>query len=243
MGRENLEDYNADFLVMLETWEAAIEFRRRDGEKSETIDNARLLGWTRLRADGGRANDTALACDDAAKLITGGYINRDQLSGLSVKSVREICGRIVAQHEQLERMAKVTKRPPKEVESAKRHSGKAGARVARDVRAGRVATRDIRGQVDVEAYRHAREAKKQSPLFSMFGKSLAESIAKIAKADGVAEKLNEIKKSLNVLTFDEDVQVVKRIAFECESASERFDKWHTTFANPQRKIVKLKEIG
>jgi ParB-like chromosome segregation protein Spo0J len=26
LGRENLEDYNADFLVMLETWEAASEY-------------------------------------------------------------------------------------------------------------------------------------------------------------------------------------------------------------------------
>jgi hypothetical protein len=32
MGRENMEDYNADFLVMLESWEAAMKLpaaRRR----------------------------------------------------------------------------------------------------------------------------------------------------------------------------------------------------------------------
>ena len=28
MGRENMEDYNADFLCMLETWHAGVEFSR-----------------------------------------------------------------------------------------------------------------------------------------------------------------------------------------------------------------------
>ena len=242
MGRENLEDYNADFLVMLETWEAATGFRRDPGEKTEMIDIARLLGWIRLRQDGMRANDTALACHDAARLIEGNYIGRNQLKGLTVHSVREICGRVVAQHEAIERMAKTTQRPKKEVEHAKQHSGKAGGRVARDVRAGKISQREIRGQVDVEAYRYAKEDKKQSPLFAMFGKSLADNIGKIAKSDALAEKLNEIKKSLDVLTFEEDVQIVKRLALECENASERFEKWHVTFANPKHKVVKLKEI-
>ena len=49
MGRENLEDYNADFLVMLETWEAAVGFtdERDSAQKSQAIELARLLGWTR----------------------------------------------------------------------------------------------------------------------------------------------------------------------------------------------------
>jgi ParB/RepB/Spo0J family partition protein len=248
MGRENLEDYNANFLVMLETWEAAASFYERDlAQKPQDIEVARLLGWVRSqpgdRKGETRIDNTATACSKAHALVQGGYIKRKDLDGLSVFSVREIVERVASQHEQLERMAKTTGRPSSETESAKRHSGKAGGRVARDVRAGKVATKDIRGQVDVEAYRHAKEAKKQSPLFSMFGKSLADSIAKIAKSDGLAEKFNDIKKALGVLTFDEDVEVVKRIAFECEGASKRFTKWHVTFSDPRTKVVKLKEIG
>jgi|SRR5262245_2600627 len=244
MGRENLEDYNADFLVMLETWEAAVEFTRRPGaEKIQELDLSILLGWTR-HADGPgvRMNETSQACANSAKLISGGYIKRDQLAGLSVKAVREICGRVVAQHEALERMAKQTGRPAQEIESAKRASGKAGARVAKDVRGGRVAQKDIRGSVDVEAYRHAREAKKQTPLFGMFGKSLAESISRVAKGDALGEKLTEIKRALGNITTDEDLQIVKRIAFECDGAAERFTKWHTTFASPKTKVVSLREI-
>ena len=40
MGRENMEDYNADFLVMLESWEAAIKYCGRGRENPQTIDVA-----------------------------------------------------------------------------------------------------------------------------------------------------------------------------------------------------------
>ena len=42
MGRENMEDYNADFLCMLETWEAAVKFAHRSAQNSKPIDIARL---------------------------------------------------------------------------------------------------------------------------------------------------------------------------------------------------------
>jgi hypothetical protein len=37
MGRENMEDYNADFLVILESWEAAIKYCGRGREHPQTI--------------------------------------------------------------------------------------------------------------------------------------------------------------------------------------------------------------
>ena len=43
MGRENMEDYNADFLVMLESWEAAIKYCGRGRENPQTIDVAILF--------------------------------------------------------------------------------------------------------------------------------------------------------------------------------------------------------
>jgi hypothetical protein len=47
MGRENLEDYTADFLVMLESWEAAVVFAGRARQTSEPTDIAAILGWVR----------------------------------------------------------------------------------------------------------------------------------------------------------------------------------------------------
>lgn len=47
MGRENMADYNADFLTMLETWDAAVSFwPSRDGQAYQPIEIANLLGWT-----------------------------------------------------------------------------------------------------------------------------------------------------------------------------------------------------
>ena len=43
MGRENMEDYNADFLVMLESWKAAIKYCGRGRENPQTIDVAILF--------------------------------------------------------------------------------------------------------------------------------------------------------------------------------------------------------
>jgi ParB-like chromosome segregation protein Spo0J len=248
MGRENMEDFNAEFLVMLESWEAATAYvSSPDPAKiPQEADIAKLLGWTRVdpkAKDLHRPNHTAQACANASKLLADSYLTRKDLRGLSVQSVLDLCGRVIAHHQQIERMAKKTNRPAKEVAAAKRESGKAGVRVAKDVRAGRVAPKEIRGQVDVEAYRHAREAKKENPLFSMFGNSLIESIRKMASTDSAAEKFEEIKKSLALLTLDEDIEIVKRIAFECGSAAERFGKWQKAFADPKRKVVNLKEIA
>jgi hypothetical protein len=44
MGRENMDDYNADFLTMLETWDAAVAFwPSRDGQAYQPIDSASPL--------------------------------------------------------------------------------------------------------------------------------------------------------------------------------------------------------
>mgnify|MGYP006906478808 FL=1 len=44
MGRENMEDYNADFLSMLETWEAAVGYSpSMDGDKNQPVEIAKLL--------------------------------------------------------------------------------------------------------------------------------------------------------------------------------------------------------
>ena len=45
MGRENMADYNADFLTMLQTWDAAVQhLELRDGQAYQPIDITDLLG-------------------------------------------------------------------------------------------------------------------------------------------------------------------------------------------------------
>jgi hypothetical protein len=47
MGREDMEDYNSDFLTMLETWEAAAGrlWPSREGQEAQYLEIAKLLGW------------------------------------------------------------------------------------------------------------------------------------------------------------------------------------------------------
>jgi len=244
MGRENLEDYNTDFPVMLESWEAGLKFGRRDAQNTQDLDIAILLGWTRPAASGNtlRMNETAQACSNTSKLIAGGHLDLDDVRELSVKSVRELTGRIVAKHESLERMAKVTGRSKRETESAKRTVSRSGRYVAEKVRSGSVAPRDIRGEVDVHAHRIATKDKRESPLFATFAKPLIDQIAKVCNHDSIHAKFVEIEKSLDVLTMDEDVNSVKLIAMQCGFAEERFGKWKKTFTDPKRKVVKLTAI-
>lgn len=244
MGRENLEDYNADFLVMLETWESAQNFIGGRGRQNlQAIEVASLLGWTQNRTarDGIYLKNVAEACNDASKLIAGGHISRDQLAGLSVKSVREICQTVVARHRTLDAMAKTSGRPTRELNQAKQAYGKAAASVAKDVREGVTPQREIKGRVDLAASGFSRD--KTSPLFAVAGKALVEGIARMMDSDAAGQKLREIEKALHLIELDDDLNIVKRIAFECGALSERSAKWQRRFTDPEKKVVKLKEIS
>jgi hypothetical protein len=66
MGRENLEDYNAVFLIQLESWEAAVKSGFVEGTssgKDQAIAIATLLGWLEFHKGrkSGTLNDTARA--------------------------------------------------------------------------------------------------------------------------------------------------------------------------------------
>ena len=101
MGRENMEDYNSDFLTMLETWDSAVAyFPRRDGKQEQPIDIAKLLGWTQLRKpDSVQMNRTADACHAAHKLLKDGFVKRGDLTDLTIREAREICTRASANSE------------------------------------------------------------------------------------------------------------------------------------------------
>ena len=51
MGRENMADYNADFLTMLQTWDAAVQhLESKYSKPPQPIGIANLLGWTQDRS-------------------------------------------------------------------------------------------------------------------------------------------------------------------------------------------------
>lgn len=240
MGRENMEDYNADFLVMLETWEAAVKFRAPALGKPQPIDIARLLGWTSVTGEKReeRMTQTGKACAAGYALLVGGFVARSDLHELTVRSATEILTRAQARMEQIEKLGSSTKRPPKEIEQAKRHVGKAAVQTAKDVRAGKVAHRDVRGAVDVHSYRTAKDSKP-TPLFAVFGRALSDSIEKMLRADLAADKLDEIVKVIGKVTLDDDKACVKRIDFELASLGERTEGWRKRLAG-KATVVPLK---
>ena len=111
MGRENLEDYNADFLTMLQTWDAAVNyFPSTDGKRDQPIEIANLLGWAQLRKPNSvQMNRTADACNATYKLLQDGHVKRDDLADLTVNQVREICTRAQANVDRVVKTAKVHK--------------------------------------------------------------------------------------------------------------------------------------
>ena len=240
MGRENMEDYNADFLCMLETWEAAAKFLSSSNEKtSQAVDVAQLLGWTDLQA--GRTvimNNTARACGAAHALISGGYLARADLTGLAVFAAKEIVERAQSRMEQLERLGKQTSRPAREIETAKKQVGKGAQRTATEYRKGNVANRDLRGRVDVNAYRAAKDTKA-SPLFAMFARSLADAIHKMLAEDSTAEKLEQIAKTIPKMTLDEDRAALRRIDFALAEHEIKTADWRKRLA-PRGRVIPFK---
>jgi ParB family chromosome partitioning protein len=249
MGRENLDDYAASFMVLLETWEAAEKYVEKDLEpvhrhSVQVIEIARLLGWVISRG-GSRSGEqtmtnTAKACNAAHKLIVGGHLARETLDGLTMNEAREIVERAHFRVEELSRMASEKKRPHAEVAKAKSHVAKAVKETAREVKAGKVANRDIRSRVDLNAYIHAKKSKKVSPLFDSFGKAVAESISKMINDDAASVKLKAIAEALGKIELDQDHQTVARILFELERLGERSEKWHGRLSKKPATVTALK---
>jgi hypothetical protein len=226
MGRENMEDFNADFLTMLETWEAAWNWKSpsRDGEVSYPVDTAILLGWTQARTDSERPqmNRTADACNAAHTLLNEGHLKREDLADLTVHEAREICTRAAANIARIEKAGKAFGTSATDIAAAKASVAKGAKTTAKESRAGEIAKKDLRGRVDLNAYRHAHSSKaKDTPLFEIFGKMLANGIEKMLKTDVAAEKLTEVIKALPNVRNDADINIVRRLKFELTELSDR----------------------
>lgn len=245
MGRENGEDYSTDFLVMLNTWEGAVNFA---GPRSSEMDIATMLGWLDIDSSNGRnrMSHLARACANATSLINGGHIVRPDLDGLSVKQAREIVSRA------RDRIAKIEQRGTKlghtsdQVKSAQTSVAQGAKSVAKKAKAGELSTKDLRANVDVEAFKNAGTSKpKKQLLFSAFGDALATQLSKTINTDAASEKLKAVIQSLDIIELDDDKRVVDRLNFELQELSSRAGEWAADLVVPktvQKRIVELKAI-
>jgi hypothetical protein len=223
MGRENSEDYGSEFLVMLNTWEAAVKFLLPRGSGNRPVDIARFLGWIVLRHEGNRkGGDTispvARACSGAYELIERGHVKRADLCGLSVPMAREV----------LERAASHAKAMP---------SGGGGdaqfaagvKKTIKQVKDGEIAARDIRQAVDKNTGRDRQrpKASKNKPLFSKFAKQLRDSIEIALESDAMAKSLSLIEEAQPHITMREDRELVDDILHGLSKIERRAAEWRT----------------
>jgi len=243
MGRENMEDYNADFLCMLETWEAAVNFSVSAEKSTQAVDIAQLLGWIYYTGDNRKMNETARATSAAQALMNGGYLAHNDLKDLTVDAAKQILERAQSNMNRLEEMGRTTKREHKDIERAKKQVAKGAKETARDVRRGQVEPRNIRGRVDFHSYKYAQEDKKISPMFTTFGQSVRKQIQAMLKTDNVAEKLGEIIKSINLLTQEEDFSIVRGIDFDLSELPRRAELWRKKMIPTDKKVIQLLEVN
>ena len=243
LGRENGEDYRTDFLVLLETWEAACQnLPSREGNYIQSIEIAKFLGWVRSRSGTSslQMNRSAEACSSAYNLIKGKYLERSDLESLTVNEAREICTRAQANMKRLDAMGKLGNRTTSEVEKSKKQVAKAVKTTAKQSREGQVAQRDLRSTLDVNTYRLAKEAKVKEPLFAQFGNQLADRISAMLNQDVNAGKLENIIDALDVSENEQDHAVVTSIKANLKGLSERSMRWRSKMS--KEKVVELKAI-
>ena len=111
---------------MLASWEAAQKFLISTQNKTaQPFETARLVGWIRAAGKQDNLNNLASACNAAASLINAGHFTRDDLSGMSVSSAREIVERAQSRMEMLDKLGKTGNRPAAEIARDKKHVGNA----------------------------------------------------------------------------------------------------------------------
>jgi hypothetical protein len=244
MGRENGEDYNTDFLIMLNTWEGALTYisGQDPDHDPQAIEIARFLGWTRERKDRGGDNvtATAAACSTAHSLIQDAHLKRSDLEGLSVDDVEKLTGRTKAAIDRINKQ----KRPVAERKAAIKHVERGAKITARAVKAGDVPSKKIPVTVEREAYDQARAAKKQvAPLFEAFGRRLISNIEKMLAEDSVAEKLDQVVKAIPSLQLEEDKDTVDALNYHLGKLSDRALRYQKAMIPTKKKVTQLKAIG
>lgn len=247
MGRENLEDYNAVFLIQLESWEATIKsglVPSTLGKKVQPLEIATLLGWTDIQSKHGhrQLNHTALACNAAYALIEGGYMARESFQDLTVSAARDIAERTLARMEQIDKAAAGSQRTAREIEHAKKTYGRAATDTARQSRAGNVTSRDLRTRVDFNAMARI-GGDRPTPLFAVFANAVADNLKRTLQTDADSEKLAEIEKVLGKISMLEDWEALRRLDVELLNLGKRAEGWQKRLVPSKEKVVEFQLLS
>jgi ParB family chromosome partitioning protein len=246
MGRENMEDYGTSFLVSLETWEAASKyFTHLSVYDVKKIEVAKLLGWVRKQTalkgeDNFQIDNTAKATSGALELINKGYHKREDFVGLSTTAVMQLVTKGNALINQAEKIAKAEKLSEEQLEKQKERIVGAVNKTAEMVREEKLATNDISEKVDTNRRLLRKEEYVKEPMFKSFGKRLFNSIEKMLKQDTAAKNIEEIRKSLGLLEFEEDKKIVELIDIALSELMERADKLKKQLTIREAKVVGVK---
>jgi len=246
MGRENMSDYNADFLTMLETWDAAVQhLESRDATSSQPVEIATLLGWNMARPRGGvQMNRTAEACNSTHKLLKSGNLKRSDLADLTVNQVREICVRANADIDRIRKTAKKNKRPAAEVKTAEKQIIKAVVQTAKESRRGQVAQKDLRSRMGINAYRADRAAKKPTPILAVYTQQVKSNINSMLDGDATETKLGHIEEALGSITLAADVLAVSQLQGALTLLASRATKLAAAMVIPATTTpISLKELS
>jgi hypothetical protein len=185
----------------------------------------------------------AQACAAAFALIQGGYTKRSDYHRVSVSAAMEIATRAQEVMRQTELMGRVNKVSREEIEAAKQHIGRAATKTADDYREHKITQRDLRGQVDVNTYRYARDAGVTAPLFATFGSALVAQIERMLNVDSAAERLAEVRKALPSITESADWQIIQKLDLALEQVGDRAGVWRKRLIPPNKKLVSLAPVG
>lgn len=231
MGRENGEDYKADFIIMLNAWEGAIKFLSADGRTN--IDVAKLLGWTELHSKRGvqQMNKVAASCANAHKLIKAGHMEMADFEGMSVSAVRDLVAPAIEEIKTAEKREKQfvksgMKTPAQAKKGREKHVQAviSGTKVtATQVRRGDVASKDVRNttRANIGEKKYGPGGRAKIPAdFIVSMRQTSESIHAMLNSDGHAKKLEE---ALNVIPNlpSDYLKPMRQIMKELECLSDR----------------------
>jgi ParB-like chromosome segregation protein Spo0J len=193
MGRENGEDYNADFHVMLETWEATVKYAkanpdtfRRQRRKLKATDIARALGWTNANDD---MNSTAKACANASDLLDKGVMSREDFVGVNVKAAQEVATTANKRVKQFENADSLTKPQKKaRIKSVTKNAKKQ----LKEVAAGNITAREAAMRTDSAIREEEQEYRQAQQTMDKQLDNLASSIGGMLVDNKTAERLDEL---------------------------------------------------
>ena len=228
MGRENGEDYNADFTVMLETWEATVEYAKahenvfpRHRGKLKATDIARALGWIDDRGD---MNHTARACANASDLLEKGVMEREDFSGVNVEAAKEVATTAKKRVQQFEGSGNLTEPQKKaRVESV----GKSAKKALIDVREGNVTAREAGARTDSSIREEEQEYRQDQMTMDRQLDALASGIRGMLSDGKTVDRLKELARILpdnKRYMNSADVASLERLQFELQQLAKRATK-------------------